>query len=1503
MEERTVYQRKAESYSSQVFEEIDETAGNENIVLDYRYNLETKRSGYFDPVVWNIYALLTRHYKQKGFTGRDIWSRAYRHAIIIAGSMSDVDVESGESILNYLLSLTDKKKFEKVKLTEGFDIQFIDRLGNVIFEFNAKSLRKNKIIETAKEKLRKEEEIQTKIIEGPKMRKIEPGVFFSPIIPPEISEVGTKKNFSILEAVRKTGNAPKIIEDQFRDLDLCSGYAVSLLAQEYGKDAISKAGLIYYGKILDAWDLKERGLRNNGIEVKASVMDTLVQKKNGKTGISNRRKYYDKLGQFFKNADKGNYPSLITAFQRNTRYTKKILAANKNRSEKNKSMNSHVMVCLGRGPVQSETVRMRTSLRYFLRKKAHIAYGLQKYLKVNVKRRNGDRVEVGEGGRAIIRKQDGRVFKNVHLKNVSVSWGDTVQWQDVMISDFYKGEERVMGLAYYATKRRNILMEYFTLKNVSKSEKGKYKIVDFVQIEKGRGAAGRQLMDKLGLSESGFAYYFAALLDSGVDLSRVTENDLIPVFDMEEVRSKIEAEGGVSRVRKNIVEKNIEKFNRGSLEDFFIVIKQGQSPWRMVEDFFANYFEGSYELTNEEKNFVLRAIDASCPNIDLSSEPPKFEAGEYIYLTWDRIFEIVKYVREKQLESFSGMDYVKIIESGDSPYAFIRDCFNTEAKEINIDINYAMLESLERNYLLKALDKCSQDIDLTLKGMGTNKKFTDFKAGDRMVLRRSDLQKCIKNISEKQKFQKASKDPFLVLKVRKSKKDLEAIKAAKFFGIDLKDKSSYLTIILPPVVRDEIDNVYPGNNLKQALVRNILYNIWINEQSRGGTRAYIKNELSYIEEDPIYRQLYPAQYLVRSIGPFQIRPLKRDLKKCKKIFLENGIKVPETFQNFRSMIKNNLRVSAIVAGQRLMETLNSFENFMKASGEDEINLLNQNLMMMLTTSYNRSTGAIYRAVFQNWAINLAKEAGVRSDVKFREVDALLSEPGKRKLLLDHIIDTFVRVAEKLILEGHIKYNGSAALEVEKIRSNKIAFVNGSLFEQIQTWYRDKTGKSLSFAFTNEELARGSGVFSYGARMFSMPDRWKSVFRDYDKLSSLIFEMKEDYQLEDYSPPPLDLDTSVKEIQLEKKEKFEKLLEESKIDECFTKGSDLLTVYDIAIKLRSSPRGRKKTSLYFGTVVKIEGIQQKGNEIWLKVKVVEGENEGEEGFVCFRREWFNNENAPKITPRLTKRLEKLQNYPKRPLPKDYIDSMNSYMRFLHNYNPEEPPRSAEMMKRSRPTAYEVKDEKIKETVKAIAGSYGYNNQRYFAILPKRGGGGLNFQNLYVIDRENDRIIGFRVSTGRPNPKTETPSGRYVASGTGFKALNYFGSHQGTYVEKYEGHRVTEFLGKIEEFDNKPVYASMTTGLIPIQRRGELIESAGRYFHGTNRENHLGGKASGGCIRMSNLDIVYLASLLNGSRMEFQIIEDKKDAERALARSVELAKSKTESEGIRRPRTYL
>lgn len=1511
--ESAKYEASFRYYGARVLDGIDETGG-ETVVKNFNYSPDKKVAGNFDMVVFNIYTVLEEYYSRKKIEGKSPWRLAYKHAIIIARNLAQVPAvdsrgqEIGPNVLDVLLSFSKLKRIAKIKLTGNFNIQFLGQNDEIIYEFNAIELRKNQIIDSSRAERSSWQEntadslsgktrssvrsfsaktwfLQETIGEGP-LESAEDTTFFEPLRAPAISTARPGRTFSTLDAMRMGNNPPHVIEEQFRKLDLCSAYAMDLLLQEYGRGTLIQAGLIRHEKIVDAWDIKSAGLQKGGIEIKASTLDVLRQRRNGALRIKDKKLYDDKVAGFFVSADSGNYPSLITAFQTDTRYLSQIVQANRDKPVNERSYNSHVLVLLGRQPALTAEAAGSSKLYSFLYNRTGVKLKYQRFLKIRVNRSNGEKIEVSDQGAATVYAQDGTVKEIVDMSSVRLKKGDSVSWQDVLISDFYKGQERLIGLAWYASQNETILIENFTLKNAEKKPESPYRIVGFVQIEKGQPVSS-QLQEKLILSDSDLQYYLAALSDSGINLNNITEKDIIPVFDIAAVRPIVDSKGGPSVLMHNILLENIDEYRHKNPLNVLIFVEPGSNPWSCFEPYFSEYFQGVYALTATERNFILMAIDESCPNIDFGMTPPKFEADSFIFLTKERIYEIALYVRRKQEEQFGPDDYIKIVTAGDDPRQFIKDCFDKETRKMGIKIKYENLDEMEISYLLKALQACSRDIDLNLVAKEGSLVWADFKEGDRMIFRKADLQKCIRQIQKKHLSQAPGKSNIVAVKrIKKIKKPVSEIQTAGVLVLpDFREESSeeepsekevvYEPLKIPPHIKKAIDEIYPGHTLEEAMTRNALYFIWVNERARGSTRAKVKSVAGTFG-------------LTNSIGEFQIRPTRRDMEDCREAFKKHGIAMPVSYDDFEDLVEDDLRVSVIVAGQRIINTHSSFRNFSRAG--TEVDPLDENYMIMLLTSYNRSPGAVYRAVFQNWAYNFAQLAGVPSSVALSEIDALTRTRESRFQLENNVKQTFRRVTLTLIKRGEISFNGNIDAELDRIFDDSSAFVGRSaplrqgspspLFTELARWHKQKTGSYPNFVFTRNELERGDNIFSYGRRVLEKPGQLRAFFADYDGVKASRAEIREEYTPVPFTPIHENIPSPEESLAKARREWSEQLLTSGSIAECYEGGDRMLTVYARKISLRDSPEGDKKANVYFGSCVKVTDVLPQGGELWMKVKVIEGEKAGEKGYMVFEKDWYSNNEGFVLTRALKDRLVVAEKDGEHPLPSDYSATLTRYLRFIDNFNPRETLRSAKLMERSQPTAFEVQDPEAVRKILAIAAYYGYDrSQRFFGILPKIGGANLRGQRYYLIDTANDRVLSFKVSTGKIG--RETPAGRYASKGSGFRDLNSFGSHQGTFIQKYRGHRVQNFSGGREYTPGgKLVRASMTTGLIPIQRQGEMVRSAGLYFHGTNSENLLGGKASYGCIRMSNIDLVYLAGLTNGEKYNFQIVETKGDMQIAL-----------------------
>lgn len=1438
--------------------------------LRFENDLTDKRAGDFDVVTWNLYQLLIRMNVRLGLRGEKAWRKAHNDARRLRDQLKSTKVanSSGEEVnftlFQSLFRFATRKNIKFLRLRPDLHVEFVGRDGAVLERFHIYTLEKAVIQDTARAERysllqeigrffeavsdfpRKAADNLAELAEKALRPKL-----FEPLLAPKIPEFRPQKTVSAVDGIRLTHIPPRIIEQQFRHLDVCSAYVLRLLQQSHGRTAIIEAGFYKYQKFVDAWDLKAQGLQNDSVEIHASTVSALRQDKKGRRPIleiADRKVYLESVSGFFRAADQGHYPALLTVFLTNTEYARQIWKTNERRLENLRSYNSHVVVALGREEVQTREVNRNISLSSYFEKEFGIKPDFQGFLNIRMERSNGGSLEISENGqKAILRRADGTVEDiGQRWKNFSLKKGDKIFFQDVLISDFYKGQERVMGLAQFASKREVILMDYMTLKNAKPRVHPEYSVTGYFQLT-GTGSVIDQ-MKQQGFSSEEIPYYLAAFADSGIDLNSVRSGDLLPRFDFAKLREVVDRKGGPAEIRRDIVRSNGRQYVAENPGSIMIEIQAGKTPWEHFRSFFESYFLEKHALTSAEKILILRAVDDSCPNIDLFATPPRFEAGAFVYLNQSRIAEIVRLIYQKQSEIFSEQDYVKIIEKGDSPVRFLRECFMQEVALQNLKLTYDQLDSVERQYLWKAFVVCNPQIDLTLVDRGKFKQWKDFREGVRMFFRKNELLSCISDIVLKRSLQ--GPEPEFT-----------------GHGSNLRGRESaiYERKEIPVKILNCINRIYPGNSLEDTFVRSALYYVFTKEQLGGTSRAALK-----AVKDRIFGG-------VRSRGLFQLRVLPSDMENCRSKFEELGYKMPSNFEEFRKWVVQYADCSTIVAGERIRQSLRSFGNFMELNSEDPSKKFDQNFAIMLVTSYNRAPANIYRAVFQNWAYNLAQAAGVSSDVVPGPggIDSLAPDAGRLQELQAQVLNTFRRVFVKLRDEGKIHFDGDCDSVFSKIFSSHVDFLKSDLFQQMKLWYERTTGQKLSFVFTTEELKRGDSIFSYGRR-YLYPGHdfiWQATFRDQKRLKELYGKMKGSYQLQPFqsSPPSLPEALTHSEKVVAQKPS-EDIFEKTGIRSCFEDGKEgILTVYGKEVNLRDAPgiHGKHLGSICFGNQLKILGVENVSGDIWIRVRILTGRDSGKEGYMAFEKEWFSNEKGPELAPAFSERLERLEDDGEKPLPYDYRIAMERYARFIDNLNPNETPRTLRLMNSGLATATEVLDTSVSSRVYAIARHYGYTNQKFFAILPKVSLGGLRGQKLFVIDTAGNRIISFSVSTGRPSH--ETPAGQYTAYSQGFRDLNYLGAHMGSYARKYAR------LPRIERFQagrgSGPI--SMTTALIEIrggERSLQRQRGAGRYLHGTNRENHLGEKASSGCIRMANLDSVYLAALLNGEQMEFRLLDN-------------------------------
>lgn len=1443
----------------------------------FENSLSGKPVGDFDVVTWNLYNLFIRMNLRMGLKGEKAWRTAHGQARKLRDQLKTVKVSSpsGEEVnfnlFQSLLRFAKGKNIKFLRLRPDLHLEFVAKDGQVLEQFHIYTLEKTVIQDTAKadrSSLLDEVGQFFETVSAFPERAAEKAVstfseiaekalrpkLFKPLSSPKIPEFRSQKTISAVDGIRLSRRPPRLIEEQFRHLDVCSAYALKLLQQSHGRTALIDAGFSKYQKFVDAWDLKATGLRNDSVEIHASTLPALKQdekrKGNGKESplkIDDKKIYLENVAGFFKAADQGHYPALITVFLTNTEYAAQIWKANERRPANLRSYNSHVVVALGREERQMQEVSRDISMSSFFEKELGVKPVFQGFLNIRMERSNGGSLEISENGqKAILRRTNGTVEDiGARWKYFLLKKTDKVFFQDVLISDFYKGQERVIPLTQFASKSEVILMDYMTLKNSPPRLNPDYAVTGYFQLSGSRSVTDQ--MKQQGFSDVEIPYYLAAFSDSGIDLNTVRPGDLLPRFDFTELRQVVDGKGGPVALRREIIRSNGQRYIPENPGSIMIEIQSGKTPWEHFRTFFEPYFSGKRALNFAERSLILRAVDDSSANIDLFAVPQRFEAGEFVYLNQQCIAEVVRLVYREQAEQFSEQDYVKIVESGDSPIRFLQECFAKEIAAQNLKLSYDQLDTIERQYLWKAFVSCNKEVDLTLIDGGRFKQWKDFREGARMLFRKNDIASCLRDIVLKQSLQKPER---------------------RFVGhgSNLKGMESALRHEwkeIPVKIKNCIDNLYSGQSLEDTFIRSALYYVFTKEQLGGGGRGFLKS----IKDD-----LFGG---VRSRGLFQLRVLPGDISNCRAQFEERGYKMPSTFEAFRDWVVENIDCSTIVAGERIRENFRSFGNFMQSNDEDLSKKFDQNFAIMLVTSYNRSPASIHRAVFQNWAYNLSQAAGVSSDIVPgpHGIDDLASSAERLEELQTQVLNTFRRVFVKLRDEGKIRFDGDPDQVFLKIFSDRSGFLKSDLFRQMKGWYERTTGQKLSFVFTTEEIKRGDSIFSYGTR-FLHPGHdfiWQATFRDHEKLKECFIKMNGDYQLQPFDSSPPSLPEALVDPEKAALEKVsEDILDKTGIRSCFEDAKEgILTVYEREVNLRSGPGGERLASVYFGHQLKVLSAENLSGEVWAKVQILTGPDQRKEGYIAFEKEWFSNEKGPKLSPQFSQRLERFEDDLERPLPFGYRTAMERYARFIDNLNPDETPRTLRLMNSGLVTATDVFDESLSDRVHQIARHYGYKDQKFFAILPKTSLGGLRGQKLFVIDTQHKRVISFSVSTGAP--LHETPAGGYTAYSHGFRDLNYLGAHMGSYARKYSA------LPRIEKLQAGPKSgpASMTTSLIEI-RGGEtamqLKGGAGRYIHGTNRENHLGEKASSGCIRMANLDSVYLSSLLNGEQMEFRLLDD-------------------------------
>ncbi len=139
----------------------------------------------------------------------------------------------------------------------------------------------------------------------------------------------------------------------------------------------------------------------------------------------------------------------------------------------------------------------------------------------------------------------------------------------------------------------------------------------------------------------------------------------------------------------------------------------------------------------------------------------------------------------------------------------------------------------------------------------------------------------------------------------------------------------------------------------------------------------------------------------------------------------------------------------------------------------------------------------------------------------------------------------------------------------------------------------------------------------------------------------------------------------------------------------------------------------------------------------------------------------------------------------------------------------------------------------------------------------------FQQILILYKNNKKIKIYKVSTskfgeGQEEGSNKTPLGAHYIK-------DYIGENEEIFTvfeNRVPTERLTEvisdaILGNEDIISTRILWLS---GLEDGINKGENVDSYSRYIyiHGTNEEGMLGKKASHGCIRMSNSDIIDLCN---------------------------------------------
>jgi hypothetical protein len=1345
---------------------------NEGIELEYS-GKRSELAGSFDQVTWNIYLLMQKYRLSK----KQSWQKARLDAMAIANSLASEtrDGLADTNTLRFLNQLGQRQMLAKVSITPPAMVSFMGKDGAVFASLDLHNVRQR----TA--------EAEVGIPKNP-IKKIKPKLGPEAVLPRNFSE----STPGILRAILNSRRAPLLISDLMRSKAVCSTYVVQLLNQEFGRETLNRIGLINNGQITDAWGYREIANKFKGLE-ESKAEGTEVNPDKG-LFVKNQSRYLNSVESIFEQIDAQNgKPTILSIFHKSTHYWSNIYKDNLLKKVEDRSYNSHVAIALGREDVQVTKISIRTSLADALLN-IGIKPSFAPMARVKIRRKNGQLISVNG---------------NSDPSKIFLESGDQIEKQDILFTDFFASqttgsEERIKGLAQYLSNDKNLLVGNFSFKAESANLNTKIEPSSFIQLQSADFI--NEIKDRLYFDDYQYDLYTTYLEYVGKDLTKIKASTLLPVYDISEVESFINTQGGLTKFKLQILANNVDKANAENIEGKFILIESGRSPLATFLPYFDKVFTGKNKLSNKDQALFLRLISDSSPLIDLFPDDNNkliFEAGTVVFLSRKQITDIAATVRNYQEQTFAKDDYTDLVPdmSADNSgltvevivEGFIAKSFNDLTGQSGL--NYSQLDQIEKSALKSILDESSPEIDLQLvKTSNGAFNYGNFMAGARMIMPRSKLVEFIQ----------------LVILKRKSQANSNVEKLTYLKAQDGIQKRSMAEIDLPTEVSREINKIYPSASFQDSVINNALKLVWLGEQGRGSNRAYLKSVASVFG-------------MTKSIGPMQIRPTKIDMQNAKPKLNSLGIDMPEDLDSwlehdFRDEVEDNLLVSLVVAGERLRSNLKIFENFMLANGEDPMmEILNPEFAIMLITSYNRSSARVLDAVYQNWANIIGEKFGLESTYPSGLIDVSLKNHSNKELR-SKVELVFAEFAQKLLAEGKLPDNYNSELvdqDLGLLYTNRLQFLRSGLFRAM------KGQIDLKFCFEKSEITKGNHIFDYGVKVLPEDHFWSDMFVDYEKMRSSIAAIKESN-----SPvygPVRGVDSSEIDLLLNKKEHNDQTV--SRIIGQMNEDTDLVS-HALEMNLQYLPNGKSVSIVKIGEKLKLIDIVENLGETWLKVTVASGPNAGQVGYVRYIPEYFED----RAKQQTLERLELLMANVKRKggeLPSDYRQQINHYIN-VKSTGDKDLITIGNRLLVNKPTAIEVTDARIKAKINQQMTNSDSDIQ---CLIIKEENKELASQRLFLRDNTG-KVYSFIVSVGN------------LAAG------------------EYRNNLIDSSSANLAKL-------TRVSSILDLNLTNSSSNKLG--ISGTNSAEKIGFKNNSTQTLLSNIDLIYLAGLVNGKSMSVTVLD--------------------------------